>query len=432
MKTICNREVSSYHYDEVSCDIPPTKEEVCEKKCGALFMTQYLQHRVVQVILVLSLYLLTAHLLPLEVHQGFYTISVFIKDLLVWMLPVTVGIFIAHTICSFQQRAILFIVAIILFEALSNLSSVWYAFLSGHTATEFLPPLTLPATSQDFSELWRLPFSKPSWWSADKGSFLGVVLGLVIAFSKNKTLQSFLDQAKEIAQTVLTKVFSRLIPLFILGFVARMYETNLLRHVCSHYAILLLWLVVFLGAYICFLFYLGSNGTLSDTLKAMKNLIPAGTLAFTSGCSLSTMPWTIEGAAKNLKNPAFAQAVIPATTNIQQIGDCITNSFLCFLLYTQFFGHNPSLFVWLHFSLVFILARFATAAVIGGAIFIMLPVYETYLSFSPEMIAIILAFNVILDPLVTSTNVIANGALCRVFERVWINFFHQELIKETQ
>jgi hypothetical protein len=26
---------------------------------------------------------------------------------------------------------------------------------------------------------------------------------------------------------------------------------------------------------------------------------------------------------------------------------------------------------------------------------------------------------VILDPLITTSNVIANGALCRIFERVW-------------
>jgi Na+/H+-dicarboxylate symporter len=94
---------------------------------------------------------------------------------------------------------------------------------------------------------------------------------------------------------------------------------------------------------------------------------------------------------------------------------------LCFLIYKQFFGVPPDLFTWLNFSLVYILARFTTAAVLGGAIFIILPLYESYLSFNSEMIAIILAFNVILDPLVTSTNVIANGALCRIFERVWLS-----------
>lgn len=152
----------------------------------------------------------------------------------------------------------------------------------------------------------------------------------------------------------------------------------------------------------------------------MKNLIPAAGVSFSSGCSLSTMPWTIEGTSKNLQNPDLAKAVIPATTNIQQVGDCIINAFLCFLIYLHFNGHAPALSTWISFSVVFVLARFATAAVLGGAIFIMLPIYETYLNFTPEMIAIILAFNVILDPLVTCSNVVANGALCRIFERVWL------------
>ena len=114
-----------------------------------------------------------------------------------------------------------------------------------------------------------------------------------------------------------------------------------------------------------------------------------------------------------------ATKIIPATTNIQQIGDCITNCFLCFLIYQQFLGHSPDIATWVRFSAVFVLARYYTAAVLGGAIFVMLPIYESYLSFNPEMIAIILAFNVILDPIVTATNVLSNGALCRIFELVW-------------
>ncbi len=146
----------------------------------------------------------------------------------------------------------------------------------------------------------------------------------------------------------------------------------------------------------------------------------------TSGCSLSTMPWTIEGTAKNLQNKNLAKVIIPATTNIQQVGDCVVNAFLCFLIYQNFFGHNPDLLTWIQFSCVFVLARFVTAAILGGSIFIMLPIYENYLNFNTEMIAIILALNVVLDPIVTSCNVIANGALCRVFEVVWSKKFSKE------
>lgn len=381
-----------------------------------------LKNRGVQVVLLLTIYLLSAPYLPLVAHQMLYTISIFIKDLLVWMLPLTVGLFIAHTVCSFQQRALIFVAALILFEALSNLSSVWYAFGGGHIAVDFLPPINLPVAQADFNALWRLPLSKPAWWSADKGTLFGLFLGFLAIFSKKAFLKQVIDRGKESAQWILTKVFSRLIPLFVLGFVARMHQTEMLHHVFKHYSVLLVWLILFLTLYITFLFFIGSDGTFKDLLRNIKNMLPAGGISFTSGCSLSTMPWTINGASKNLQNPDFAKAVIPATTNIQQIGDCIINTFLCFLIYKHFYGHTPDLLTWMNFSFIFVLARFATAAVLGGAIFIMLPIYETYLSFTPEMIAIILAFNVVLDPLVTSSNVIANGALCRIFEKVWLSF----------
>jgi Na+/H+-dicarboxylate symporter len=377
----------------------------------------FVKYRGLQVLLVLAVYLLLAQFLPLTVHQTFYTFSIFIKDVLMWILPLTVGLFIAHAVSSFKHRAPLFIITLIVFETISNFSSVWYAYLGAHISADFLPTLKPAVMNGDFAPLWRLSFARPLWWTADKGALLGVVIGFIAALSNRPLLRQFIDEGKAAAQWVLSNVFSRIIPLFVLGFVARMYQMQLFQHMITHYGLLLVWLVAILAVYLVFLFWVGSG--LKGMPQAIKNLLPAGGVAFTSGCSISTMPWTIEGTSKNLQNHDLAKSVIPATTNIQQIGDCITNTFLCFLIYRHFFGHSPDLITWLNFSCLFVIARFATAAVIGGAIFIMLPIYETHLAFTTEMIAIILAFNVILDPLVTCTNVVANGALCRVFERVW-------------
>jgi Na+/H+-dicarboxylate symporter len=378
-----------------------------------------LKHRSVQVFLAVSLYLLFANALPLDFHRGLYTISLFMKDLLLWILPVTVGFFIAHAIASFEKHAPLFILSLFLFEAVSNAASVWYSYGCGHIAASHLQTIAPYQLIDTFSPLWRLSLAKPIWWAADKGSLAGIALGLLAAF-KFPHLKLMLTKGKEVAEKILTKVFSRLIPVFILGFVARMYKTELLKQMSSQYADFILWLFIILVAYIVLLFWIGSDFSWKKMLASIQNLLPAAGMAFSSGCSLSTMPWTILGSSKNLQNPDLAKAVIPATTNIQQIGDCIINTFLCFLIFLQFNGHTPSFAVWVPFSLVFVLARYATAAVIGGAIFIMLPIYEYYLGFTPEMIAIILAFNVILDPLVTCSNVVANGALCRLFEKVWL------------
>lgn len=378
-----------------------------------------MKNRGVQVFFVLTIYFICSPFLSLQSHRWLYTMSMLIKDVLIWILPIVVGLFIAGAVSSFERKAPLFILALVAFETVSNFSSVCYAFVAGSSVAEFLPSVQLSVTDIDFQAIFRLPFERPSWWAADKGSILGLVLGVIGAFTPKFFLRKVIEVGVHGARTLLSKVFAKLIPIFIVGLVARMYQTQLLSQIVSLCGVLLLWLTLFLALYLALLFFLGSNGSLSSFIKNVKNLLPAGGISFTSGCSISTMPWTIAGTAKNLQRPELAQAVIPATTNIQQIGDCIANSFLCFLVYRQFYGCNPDLWMWMQFSLVFVLARFATAAVLGGAIFIMLPIYEKYLLFNAEMIALLLAFNVILDPLITSSNVLANGALCRVFEKIW-------------
>lgn len=387
----------------------------------------WLRQRVCQVLLGILLYLFMADFLPLAVHRGLYTSSLVIKDLLIWMLPLTVGLFIAHTVCGFERRAPIFVLFLIIFEGVSNLASVWYAFIGGHLSADLIPAVQMAPVTTDFTPLFCLPFTKPAWWSVTTGMIGGLLLGFAAALTQKPALKQIVDTGKDVAQWVLTHVFSRLIPLFVLGFVARMYQTKMLQHVMAQYGLFVLWLFALLAVYIVILFLVSSGGSIRVAMRSLSNMLPAGGIAFTSGCSLSTMPWTIDGCGKNLRTPAFARAVIPATTNIQQVGDCITNAFLCFLIYKHFYSCNPDLFTWLNFSIVFVLTRYATAAVLGGAIFLMLPIYETYLSFNAEMIAIILAFNVILDPLVTSCNVIANGALCRIFERIW-----DRLLSSTQ
>jgi len=386
----------------------------------SLKIAHALKQRSIQTFLILFFYLLTAEFLPLQAHQTFYTFSLLIKDLLMWLMPLTVCFFIAHSVCSFERKAPLFIMILMLFEGLSNFSSVWYAYFCAQSVADHLPSLEASPLSDHFAALWRLPFNRPDVWSAEKGALVGLFLGCINAFSKHHVLKQKIQLGKNGIEWLLTQIFSRLIPFFILGFAAHMYQTHLLYHAFTHYALLILWLILFLSLYLFGLFALGAGFTWQAVLRHIKNLLPAGGIALTSGCSLSTMPWTIEGTAKNLTSPNLAQAIIPATTNIQQIGDCVANAFLCFLIYKHFYGHSPDVMTWVHFSFVFVLARFATAAVIGGAIFIMLPLYEAYLSFNADMIAIILALNVILDPLITSTNVVANGALCKVFEKVWV------------
>lgn len=374
----------------------------------------------IQTVCVLVLYTMTADLIPYKVNQYFYTISLFIKDIIVLVMPITITFFMSYTISTFGHKAFAFVVSIIIFMVCSNFISVWYAYASAHTVVNNFYSFTAFTFNSSFKPLWTLPHFEPTWWSCGKGCIAGIILGCINAFYKSEALSKLLFTGKQFIHIILTKIFARLTPILIVGFAAQIYHTQTLKHILINYTTLILWLIVFLFIYIFGLFSLSVGSVLSLITSNIKNLLQAGMLALTSGSSLSTMPWTISGVRKNLKNPDLAEAIIPATTNVQQIGDCIANTFLCCVIYIHFYGHIPDLIVWLKFSIIFVLARYATAAVIGGAIFVMLPIYETYLGFNQEMIAIILSLNIMLDSIITASNVMANSALCVIFEKIFM------------
>ena len=384
-----------------------------------------LSHRGIQTLLIVGLFWLFKDKFSYEVLQFFYGLSLFIKDVLLWILPFTVFFFISHTVKSFDKKASFFVILLLVFETFSNTCSCWYGYGLSHMVQVFFsnsPVLDLTQELRTFTPLFRLDISRPWWWAADKGAVLGLSIGLLSTISSFNFFKTPLERGKKVFDFLLIKVFSKTIPLFILGFVISAYKTKSLETLLLTSGKIVSVLAFGIVFYLSALLLISASFNFKKALKILSSLLPAGGIALSSGCSLSTMPWTIKGVKEHSISPNFPEGVIPATTNIQQIGDCLTNTFLCALIYSYFYGHLPSMSLWLSFSTAFVLARFATAAVIGGAVFVMLPIYESYLNFTGEMIALILAFNVLLDPLVTSSNVMANGFLCLIFEKIWIFF----------
>lgn len=380
-------------------------------------MLKYLSNASVQTIIIIAFYAIYAESFPDIAHRSFYSLSILIKDALIWIMPITIFSFISYTISSFQNKAPMFVVILIMFETISNFLCVWYGIGSAHFISTKLDPFHITNTNNDFTYIWRIPFERPWFWSADKGCLAGLLAGCFAAYRQE--FAPILHRIKIAMEFILIHIFTKLLPLFVLGFVAHMHKTGILDNMIAHFGMLILYLTGFLAVYILIIFAIGSGFVPRLMVKHLNNLFPAWSIAVTCGCSLSTMPFTIKGTAKNLEKPDFAKALIPATTNIQQVGDCITHAFLALLTYYHFNGSMPDMSILIPFSFVFVMARFTVTAVLGGSFFIMLPIYQSYFNYTDEMTAIIFALNVILDPIVTSTNVIANGGLARVFEMLW-------------
>ena len=78
---------------------------------------------------------------------------------------------------------------------------------------------------------------------------------------------------------------------------------------------------------------------------------------------------------------------------------------------------EPSLMQYLIFSGYFVLAKFSVAAIPGGGILVMLPILEKYLGFQADMMSFITALYILFDPVITSANVLGNGAFAKLMDK---------------
>ncbi len=375
----------------------------------------------VQLVISILIVVLCGSYFPHPVARAAYTFSLLMKDLLLFVLPLAVASFIASTLISFRQNALLLVLVLLIFEGISNAISVMYAYGVGVLCQQWIPVFQANL-SQDFQlvPFFQMSDYRPGFWSSVNGVCMGTLLGVLGATVRVAHLDTIVFRMRDYMGLVFSRVFVRLIPLYVFGFLVFMQHSGLLEEIVNSYVSIIAFVTFVIFAYLTIILLIASRFKGNELQRIIRHIWPTGVISFTTMSSAATMPFTIEAAEKNLKTPGFAAMLIPATTNIQQVGDCIANAFLCLVILKNFGKPMPDLMSWSIFLMWFTLARYTTAAVLGGAIFIMVPIYEHYLGFTYEMTALIIALNVVLDPIITSTNVLCNGALAIVFERLWL------------
>lgn len=324
---------------------------------------------------------------------------------------------IAFLLKEMKAQAALLIVMIGIFEFVSNASSLIYTYAFASITLASIEPVLSHGCAACLKPFIDLSFLRPSFWSCQVGLGLGILFGILMGYTKIKPVSQLLLLTKGKIDFIYGSVLSKLVPLFIIGFLANSFHMGVFENALA-YGTAISFSLACVSLYIFFIFIIGMGGV-AKAFAGLKNIIPAFVLSLSSASSLITMPTTISCTAKNSRDPLFPKSIIPATTNIQLIGDCIFNAYLILVLIKTFGLEYPSFLQWMNFTFWYVLARFGTSAVLGGVLFVVLPLYEGILGFTPEMIAIVWAFNVLADPLITCANVIGNSGLCLVFERIW-------------
>ncbi len=368
-------------------------------------------------VLVLPLFL--GHLAPTEAKSFVYSISLSMKSILVFVLPFIIFSFVFSAIINLKSDAFKFILALVSMIYISNCVAILTGFTVGSV---MLSQLTIPphipiSPESQLSTLWTLNLAP--LFDNQYALIAGFILGILLSYKKHPKTLHVAKRLNFSAHWFLKKIFIPLLPIFILGFVFKLEHEGTLSKALKTFAPVFFIVVGTQLSYVLFLYLVAAKFSIRTFWRYIKNVLPATITGFSTISSAATMPVLILCTEKNLDNPDVADMVIPATINFHTIGSAIGITILS-LTTLLAFGHElPNFFEFIEFGLVYALAKFAVAAVPGGAIIVVTPLLEQYFHFSTEMVGIMTAFYMLFDPFGTATNVTGNGFFPIAFSKLY-------------
>lgn len=378
-------------------------------------------------LLILVLPLFLGPYVPVYIKSLLFSISMTMKSILIFILPFIIFSFIFSSLLNFKSGVLKFILALIAMIFISNSLAITTGFTVG---SFILPKLSITAytgTNADLNlpQLWE--FTLPTLIPNQIALLIGFVLGLIFTFKRVKKVETAGLMLHKAANFFLKKIFTPLLPLFILGFVFKLEHENILATALKTYGPVAFIVIGTQLSYVTFLYINLAKYSIKRFFEYIKNIIPAIITAFSTISSAATMPVLILCTEKNLKDPEYAEIVIPATINTHTIGSAIGVTILTLTTLLAFGKPLPNVLELAEFGFFYALAKFAVAAVPGGAIIVVTPLLEAYFNFSSEMIGIITAIYMMFDPFGTATNVTGNGFFPVAFSKIFkFNFQHDK------
>lgn len=357
------------------------------------------------------------HMLSVDVKSALYAISLTIKDLLLFGLPFLIFSFISASLGNLQKGAISFIVIAFVLVVTSNFLGAFLAGVSGMTVLKTLGTIQPFATdNQTLSPLWDLPI--PQLISNDVALIIGLIFGITTGHLQNDQVIRAVNKTRDGGLLILKKVFVPIIPIFVLGFILKMDYEGVLDVIIDDYLSVFVAITILAYSYITVLFGLAVGFRPSKWRRSIQRMIPAVVTGFSTMSSASALPLIITASEKTTRNP-IVSGVVPLSINIHMLGDCFSITILALAILTSFGMPIPSPSEFMIYLAFFTLVRFSAAAVPGGGVIVVLPILESYLNFSPEMLSLILALYILFDPIATSANVFGNGAFAMIFEKLY-------------
>lgn len=366
---------------------------------------------------ILIAFLLANHLSD-NIIRIFFTISSIFKEILMFILPIIIFGYIFSAITSLEKNAPILIIVILLLVTASNAIS---SLTSYGVAMQYLPHINIIKNteiqlSNAITPLFSINIGQII--SSNKSMLIGAILGIFFCYFKQQKVSYLSSKLQSFITFFLEKCFIPILPLYIFGFVLKMHREGELEILFKNYAQVFILICALILVYILLMYFIANNFSWKKCKNSIKEMSAAGITGFSTISSAVAIPVSIKATEKNISNGPFAKLIIPATVNIHMIGHGLSipiTSLTILMIYGQ---PLPSLETFIVFVLYFCIAKFSATAVPGGGIIVILPILQSQLGFTAEMSSIIIMLDILQDAILTSANVMGNGALAIMANKI--------------
>jgi Na+/H+-dicarboxylate symporter len=350
----------------------------------------------------------------------FFTVSSLIKEALEFFLPYIVFFFVASGIASFARNSLVMVALLISLVTVSNAITGLYAFGIGSVLVEWLAHTGHTGGMANIVSTIKPFFSLglPSVLRADYAMLAAVVVGGIVPFLPEISLAAGIARGKLFFERGLSHFFIPILPVYVFGFFLKMMRELPVRELCGVYGVVFVAAVVVQLVWLACAYCVAHSGQLARAVPAIITAAPSYLTALGTMSSVATLPVSVACAEKNTGNRSLVQFAMPILANIHLMGDAICVPLFALATMKLFFGAIPALSVYVVFLGYLCLAMLAVSGIPGGGIIVMLPLLKSLFGFTPEMLSIMTALYLLQDGFGTAANVMGDGALVIIFDRI--------------
>lgn len=350
----------------------------------------------------------------------FYTFSLIFKELLTFVLPFIIFSFVLTGILSFKRNAPAILALLVGSIFVSNCT---IALLTYAVGVAIIPSIVhgLSVDGLQIAEGVQpyVHFTMSSLVSSGWALIASIFIGIVLSFVQMPAVENGVRIVKSLLEKFLNAYFIPLLPLYVFGFLLEVQYKGVFSSLFANYGkafvLICVTQIVFLALY----YLLAACGSLSRAIAYIKNAMPSYLTAFSTMSSTATIPVTIECAEKNGVNKPLAGLSMPIMANIHLVGDSISTPLLAMVTVMLFLGQFPDPITYMKFVLMFCSAMLAVSGIPGGGIIVMIPILVSQLCFNEQMVSIIITLYLLLDSFGTAANVMGDGALGIIMNKLF-------------